>query len=355
MKKQSLAILVTNNIVQDERMRRIARAYTEKQFDVAIIGRRKSDSLPLLEEGYSQVRLSVWFTKGILFYLEIAIRHFLYLLRQRPDIVYAVDADTLLAGAIYRRWFSCALIYDAHEWFTEVPELLDAPLKRSIWSRIEKFGVRQSDYQITVNDSLAIKFDKVHHKPFLTVRNTPYLSSSVLSDRVEGVVVYLGVLNQGRMLEKLIDYFKNQKKFTFWIIGEGDLSQALRKRAGDSSSISFLGWKTHDEIKAILSRAWVGVNLLEAQSKSYHYSLANKCFDYIHAGLPAIHMDFPEYRRIHEESPIGTLIHEVDTVALDEALLLLSDHRYYARVEQSLEALRKKYNWENEKSNLPLL
>lgn len=355
MKKKSLAILVTNDIIQDERMRRIASAYADTHFDVTIIGRRKSDSLALSFQGYAQERLPVWFSAGFFFYLEIAVRHFFYLLRYRPDVVYAVDADTLLAGAIYRRLFSSYLIYDAHEWFTEVPELLHSPLKRSIWSRVESFGIRLSDHRITVNESLASIFEKIHHKPFLSVRNTPYLLPSLPSTRIEGVVVYLGVLNQGRMLEKLIDYFKTQEKFTFWIIGEGDLSQELRERAGATPTISFLGWKTQDEIKDILSKAWVGVNLLEAKSKSYHYSLANKCFDYIHAGLPAIHMDFPEYRRIHQEEPMGALIDEVDNDSLDKVLSLLSDPRYYARVKQGLETLRQKYNWENEKNKLPLL
>jgi len=82
---------------------------------------------------------------------------------------------------------------------------------------------------------------------------------------------------------------------------------------------------------------------------SYYYSLANKTFDYIHAGLPAIHVAFPEYCIINEQLPIGLLVPDLKTTTLVEAIQqLLNDQDLYQQLTDNCETAKSVYNWEQE-------
>jgi hypothetical protein len=55
--------------------------------------------------------------------------------------------------------------------------------------------------------------------------------------------------------------------------------------------------------------------------RSYELSLANKFFDYIHAGLPVIFTEFVEYKTINTEFNIGVMIEKTDVQQLVRVIL----------------------------------
>ena len=67
-----------------------------------------------------------------------------------------------------------------------------------------------------------------------------------------------------------------------------------------AKKVIFKGYVKPKELPKITAKASIGLNLLENKSLNYYYSLANKAFDYIQAEIPAIHMDFPEYRQLNQ-------------------------------------------------------
>ncbi|MEM9023155.1 MAG: glycosyltransferase, partial [Bacteroidota bacterium] len=87
---------MTNDLVFDQRMSRICTSLAKAGYAVTLVGRERKGSEPLREKPFQQVRLRCFWEKGKLFYLEYNLRLFVYLLRNRFDILCAIDLDTIL-------------------------------------------------------------------------------------------------------------------------------------------------------------------------------------------------------------------------------------------------------------------
>lgn len=357
---KGIIFTVTNDLNYDQRMKRICSTLVEAGYDVELVGRQKKGSIPLGSQTYRQKRLKLFFSRGKLFYVEYNFRLFFYLLFSRMDAICAVDLDTIIAGLLASRLKGAKLIYDAHEYFTEVPELLDRPIVKKVWEWIARFAVPKADLAYTVNYSLAALFNKKYGKKFEVIRNVPervetrQLKETKLNKPF--ILLYQGVLNAGRGLKEVIIAMKELNDTELWLLGEGDLSAQLRVLAMEyqvESKVKFFGYVSPENLNAINSQAHLGLNLLNPKSLNYYYSLANKALDYIQAGLPSVNMNYPEYLNIQKEFEVFYLIEKLEMGKIVEAIDYLNDNpEEYSRLSQNCIAAARILNWENEKSKL---
>jgi len=357
--QKKIFVLVTNDLVQDQRMHRICVTLLELGFDVHFIGRERQYSKPLLDLPFKQFRISCSFESGPLFYLEYNLKLRKKIKAEQPDYIYAVDFDTM--PSLLKIVDKKKIIFDAHEDFTEVPELKGKWLKKNLWKLVGNYFIPKCNLWITVNNHLATKFSRQYDRPFHSILNAPTLKTNEKSpNRTSNIVLYQGVLNKGRGLHSLIDAMTLlPEKVKLWIIGEGDLSEELRLYARQSEAknqISFLGWKTPEELQELTPKAAIGVNLLDDQSESYKFSLANKFFDYIHAELPSIHMNFPVYKEMNEEYKTSVLIKDLQPQTISDAIIsILENENLYEEMVKECKNSKLKYNWENEAQKLKQL
>ncbi len=360
MKK--IVFTVTNDLTYDQRMHRICSSLARAGYTVQLIGRERSSSIPLTEKPYKQTRLNCLFNKGKLFYIEYNIRLFLYLLFTRFDAACAIDLDTIVPAYYAGKLKKARLVYDAHELFTEVPEVINRPRVKAVWEWVEKKYAPKFDLVYTVGPALAQLFGLRLNREVHVIRNLPIeadavklSSSSQQSSLPPPCIIYQGALNEGRGLEYLIEAMKGIDA-KLLLAGEGDLSSQLRaqvKQAGLQDKVQFLGFVAPAELKTLTSRATIGVNLLENKGLSYHYSLANKFFDYIQAGVPQLCIDFPEYNFINKKYDVALLVENCSVNEIKTALQrLLTDKSFYSRLQKNCEQCRQHLNWEMEEVKL---
>jgi hypothetical protein len=232
-----------------------------------------------------------------MFYLEYFIRQLVFCLSHPADIYYCCDPDTLMAPALICRFKKVKLVYDAHELFSEVPELLGQNLKKSIWLFVEKIGVKQASACITVSKPIADELSKRHRKNFHLIRNLPHVISKLDLLPRKNIILYQGVLNKGRGLEEAIANMYKLPAYELWICGRGDIENELVqiKERSMVSNVVFKGAMMKEELELLTKQAVFGLNLLDSASESYRLSLANKFFDYANAGVISINNRFPEY------------------------------------------------------------
>jgi glycosyltransferase involved in cell wall biosynthesis len=169
-------------------------------------------------------------------------------------------------------------------------------------------------------------------------------------------VVYLGILELPRGIGELLDAIamlrKSGKNFVLTIIGGGRDEVILRERAAalslDETAANFAGFVPHEQAIRMVADADIGVNPLH-DSPVFQTCIPNKLFDYMAAGLPVISSDMQACARLLRETGAGEVFRAGDAADLAAALERMGDAVTRRRIgEQGRNAVRTKYNWEED-------
>lgn len=364
LNRKRIYICVTNDLVTDQRADRTATFLYAKGHKVTLIGRYIPHfSLPVLRE-YDTKRFRLLFRKGFLFYATINMRLFFYLLTKRISLLVANDLDTLLPCYLISKLLCVPLIYDSHEYFTEVPELAGRKSVRNVWLGIERFLLPRIRFSMTVNESLAGIYRQKYGITMEVVRNLPRYSEKrkgvpVNSTSTKPVILYQGALNKGRGLEGMILAMNYLDGYELQLIGDGDIRQDLVKLASENrleDRVKFPGRKPFHELAAITTSASLGISLEEQAGMNYYYALPNKLFDYIQARIPVLVSAFPEMKNIVETYRIGICLDNPSPQSIAiAARQLIEDKALRAEWMGNLEKAANELCWEKEVHKLERL
>ena len=356
---KTIAFAVTNDLTYDRRMQRICMALATKGFNVTLIGRQIKNSTEFNPSKYQAKRLRCWINKGFLFYAEYNLRLFFYLLSKKYDVLCACDLDTALPVRLVAKLKGSMSVYDAHEYFTEVPEVTNRPVVKSIWEQIGKSTIPKFNLRYTVGEELANLMGTKYNSKFDVIRNIapvhPVIESKPILDR-KRILLYQGALNIGRGLEAIVEAMPQLPGWEFWLAGEGDITDQLKQQvenAGLTDRVRFLGWVLPEKLPALMAQARLAINLREHGSLNDFYSLPNKFFDAIHAGLPSINMKFPEYEKACREFPCAMLIENVSAEEIVSAVNSFDeDPGKLVAMQNACREAAKIFTWENESKKL---
>jgi len=360
---------VTNDLTYDQRMIRICTSLSRVGYEVVLVGRQEPDSIPLIPRTFRQQRLRLLFRKGKLFYLEYNLRLFLYLLFHKMDAICAIDLDTIVPCFLVSAIRRIPRVYDAHELFCEMKEVVSRPGIYKIWKWVEKTFVPAFRNGYTVDGQIAAEFEKMYGVQYEVIRNVPPLQPSPVGQAGSPVeipgpasplpgerfILYQGAVNEGRCFETLIPAMK-QVDARLIICGKGnfmDQASQLVKEHGLEEKVLFKGPVPPEDLRSITRAAWCGITLFENNGMSNYYPLANRFFDYIHAGIPQVAMNYPAYREINNSCPIAVLIDAPDIQQVAAALnSLLNNTDLYRTLQSNCRQVSTRFNWQEEEKKL---
>ncbi len=346
---------VTNDLNSDQRMQRICTTLSENGYDVILVGRELSASLPLTPQKFKQKRIKCWFNKGKLFYFEFNIRLSNFLGLKKMDAICAIDLDTINTCYTISLFKRIPRIYDAHELFTEMKEVITRPAIKKIWNTVEKKLVPKFKYGYTVSEGIAGEFKKRYGVNYAAIRNVPVLKVTEASFSSEKFILYQGAVNEGRGLEFLIQAMKNIN-YKLVICGDGNFMPQLKKLITENNvadKIELKGWILPDKLRTISQQATMGIALAEKEGLNQWHALPNKFFDYIHAALPQISMNYPEYEKINNQYAVAVLINNLNPETISTAINdLLKNEEKRNRLKANCIKAREELNWQNEENKL---
>jgi glycosyltransferase involved in cell wall biosynthesis len=347
--------------VTDNRVHKVAVSLQKMGFEPVLIGRLLPESHDVNRD-YSTHRMKLMFRKGFMFYFEYNIRLFFYLLKSKPDVFVSNDLDTLPANYLASRIKRKPLIYDSHEYFTEVPELIGRPFIRSIWTGLEKLLVPKVNAAYTVCDSIAEVYRDLYKVDFKVVRNLPVCSQLEKMQhwqKAEGepkVILYQGALNLGRGIESAFRAMQFLDGAELWLAGDGDITSRLQEMVYEldlDKKIKFLGRLPLHDLHEVTCQADLGISLEEDLGLNYRFALPNKLFDYIQAGVPVLVSNLPEMRKIVEHYQIGAIAETHQRKELAELMKsALFDQEKRLLWKQNLSKAASELCWEKEEKIL---
>jgi len=346
---------VINDLATDQRVGRVAKLLVEKGFEVTCIGRRLKNSPDLRFRPYRIRRYRMLFSRGPFFYACFNLRLLLSLLvSKRPALMIANDLDTLPSNYLASRIRKVPLIYDSHELFTQVPELIGRRRVQMVWKWIERWLVPKLTYALTVNYSIATIYRRLYGTRFQVVRNVPekidYAPRKINKEKRQ-VIIYQGALNVGRGLELMIDSMEYLENILFVMVGTGDIEKELRRRGAQKQlgdRIEFAGRVLPEELLTITCQADLGISLEEDRGLSYRYSLSNKLFDYIQCRVPVLCSALPEMRRIVDTYGIGISTSERNPEKLASIIRYMLEERSRGVWKEALQKAAPELCWEKE-------
>lgn len=352
---KTILFTVTTDLTYDQRMIRICTSLCNAGYDVTLVGRKLRSSIPLTDQPFKQKRISCFFEKGKLFYAEYNIRLFFYLLFKKMDCIGAIDLDTILPCYFISRLKKTKRVYDAHELFCEMKEIVTRPGIYKIWKKIERYTVPKFANGYTVNKPIADEFKKMYGLNYEVVRNIAPLSKINQVDKKEKFILYQGAVNEGRSFETLIPAF-NDINYKLIICGDGNFMEQAKLLVETNQlndKVIFKGKIKPDELKAISQQAYIGITLFENKGLSNYYSLANRFFDYLHAGIPQLCVNYPVYAEINSQLPIAVMIDDISSKNIAIQLNnLLANEVLYNELQQNCLKAREVLNWQNEEKKL---
>ncbi|HAQ20952.1 MAG TPA: glycosyl transferase group 1 [Prolixibacteraceae bacterium] len=359
MKKVTLSVI--NDLVTDNRVHKVAESLQKMGFEPELVGRLLPESQPVIRE-YKIHRMKLWFRKGAIFYAEYNLRLFFYLLKSKSDVFVSNDLDTLPANYLASRMKRKPLIYDSHEYFTEVPELIGHPFVKAVWTWLERLLVPRVQAAYTVCESIAEVYRDLYQVDFKVVRNLPVCSiieKTEPPEKIQGqpkIILYQGALNLGRGIEAAIRAMQFLDGAELWLTGDGDLTLELKKMVSElklDSKVKFVGRLPLLQLRQLTLQADLGISLEEDLGLNYRFALPNKLFDYIQAGVPVLVSNLPEMKRIVEHYQIGSI---ADTHQRKELAAIMKtalfDQEKIKVWKQNLQKAAKELCWENEESVL---
>ncbi|HYQ56349.1 MAG TPA: glycosyltransferase [Draconibacterium sp.] len=357
-RKKQIIVSVTNDLISDNRVHKVCSTLEKIGFSVLLVGRKLSGSQPI-KRSYQTHRMSLLFTKGACFYAEFNFRLFLLLLFRSGDIFLANDLDTLTANFLASKLKRKPLVYDSHEYFTEVPELIGRPRVKRFWEWLEAKMVPHLKHCYTVCNSIAGIYNKKYNTTFKVVRNIPLKNQEnkvVIKNSGINTLLYQGALNIGRGLEQAIKamHFVNNTRLI--IAGDGDIKEKLEDLVYEENlgeKVEFTGRLSIEKLNELTPTADLGLSIEEDLGLNYRYALPNKLFDYIHAGVPVLVSNLPEMKTIVDQYQIGEVCnsHHPKELAqnINESISNSAKRKLW---QENLKLAAKELTWENEEKVL---
>lgn len=304
-------------------------------------------------------KIRKWFINGAII-TRMIVKGYI----QNADIYHANDLNTLPQAIVCSklRLKPKPLIYDSHEVQSDRTGYNPRTIKR-----IESFMLKFVDQMIVENHTRAKYNEDIYgfypktlynYSEKYNIEEKPQINlhKKIGINEDEKILLYQGGLQQGRGLELLIEAMDEIEEGHLLFIGGGKLTQTLKEQAEASKQadrIHFLDKVPFQELPSYTREAYLGFQVLQNICFNHYSASSNKLFEYMMAHVPVVSCDFPEIKKVVEETNTGLVVDSHNASEIANAVnQLVKDTSLRNQLSENTNQAKEIYNWNNEKSKL---
>ncbi|MBA7491961.1 hypothetical protein ES702_02509 [subsurface metagenome] len=324
--------------------------------DVIVLAWDREQKNPKLErrDGYQAYRSGPKAPYGarVLFYLPIWWSfEFWWLIRNRWDVVHAMDFDTvppaMLAAKIKRKplVYELADIYEDQRAF---PRSI-----RTLFLYLDKMFMRQARAVIIAAEAQIEELDGIPNQNTITIYNSPPDLQQPVARVDQGdtvfTIFYAGALHKLRQsnLDTVFQAIRDIDNVSLVVAGYGDQAGEIERQAKTTDQMQFLGWLSYPETLQRDLTADLLISLYEPTRLNRH-SLPNKLFEAMMCGKPILVTKGTAMARVVEKEDCGLVVDSSNVDEIREAITRLREEPELCRQlgANGRKAYEQRYSWE---------
>ncbi|MCD4845137.1 MAG: glycosyltransferase family 4 protein [Methanosarcinales archaeon] len=355
-------LIRSNPIDPDIRITKEAQTLADAGYNVNILGWDREKKYPEIEcrSNYliHRIKLKAPFGMKIVFYLPIWwIYEFIWLLKERWDIVHASDFDTFIPALIAAKIKKKPIIYDIYDFYADVVTL--PKLLRWTTAKIDKIFMKFASAVIIVDKSILKQIGGYINNYIVIIMNTPkdVFKNIKLEKKTENkkdifTIFYLGGIYKTRYpnLDKIILSIKGMSDVELIIGGYADDNtiHELKKNMENMNNAKFIGKITDEEAIKHTIKADLLFALYDPSGLSNRYLSPNKLFEAMMYAKPILVSENSTMAEIVRENNYGIVVNCRDVKEIKGAIIKLKNDPGLCRQlgENARKAYDEKYNWQ---------
>lgn len=356
MSRKKIIVSAFSNLYTDQRIEKVCRTLHENGYSIELIGNTWGGNEKLSRPyPVSKIQLISKSLKTAYFEFNWKLYRELKKKVDKETIFYANDLDALLPNYLIAKKMQIPLIFDSHEIFSEMPAIR-GKMSQKLWRYLEKKVLPDLELMITASSGYADWFKKRYGIQAAVVQNAPrkFDFDYEIPDNIPNIILYQGVINPFRGIDKAILAMHYLENVIFKIAGDGPRKKEYEQlviKENLQDKVVFLGKLLPEDLRKVTLTADCGMSIEENGGESYYYSLPNKVLDCIQARVPLILSDLPEMQKIKDQYDIGEIIkdHNPENIARTIQIVLNKGRRNYLPELEKASAI---LCWENEEIRL---
>lgn len=361
--RKKICIAFLGNPFHDSRITNLKTSLEQNNCDVKVIGFDWTTPNFQTYRDDDTVVFKLSKTKfSILFYGKFKMLLLKELFKNKADIFFAEEIFSLPLVKIRTIFGKGKIYYNSRELYAFLGGLRNRKYLQMVFKLIERLFIKKVDLVLTTGE---MDSEFLHNyygiNNTLVIRNIPKLQTpdekidlhnKLKLDRSTKILLYQGVMIDGRGIELIIDQLDKIDNAVLVLLGDGERRskwEQLAKKNNVESRVFFLGTIPQNDLIDYTAAGDVGVCLIENISISYYHALPNKLFEYIMAGIPVISSSLPQMKNIVDQFNVGVCVDlEKDTNVSQKLNEMFSDELKLKVYKDNCKKAAQELNWDVE-------
>lgn len=225
--------------------------------------------------------------KNIIPFLKFQLFLFFWLIKHRKEytIIHACDFDTAFTASLTTILTRKKLVFDIFDYLstnaTTIPQKIIKKLEDSI--------INKSDATIICTEQRKLQIKDARPKRLYIIHNTPHILKNSVADKHKKIrIVYVGILQEHRLILEMINVILRHPEFELHIGGFGKFEQKIEEISKQYTNIKYYGKLSYEKTLELESSCDIMTAIYDPTLGNHFYAAPNKFYEALMLGKPLI-------------------------------------------------------------------